>query len=74
MKHLPQKLFEWIISRLNASEIFPLHPPYPKSASSEVKKMIRRLIRVMSHIFYRHTDDLCHAANTAKPPQKGELS
>ena len=52
--------------RLNSTDVFPDHPPFPKAATSEVKKMIRRLIRVMSHVFYRHIDDLRHAASTPK--------
>lgn len=62
--YLLQCLTDWINRQLQSVDAFPPTGRYGKLASQTVKAMLKRLIRVMSHIFYCHSLDLARAAVT----------
>ena len=75
----PQRLTEWIDRQLLSAEAFPLTGRYGKLATQTVKAMLKRLIRVLSHIYYCHFLDLSRTsvANQMRsapvPSSKGSI-
>jgi hypothetical protein len=54
---------------------FPTTGPYRKSATQKIKAMTKKLIRILSHVYYRHFPDLVRASlsNSPPPPSRRNL-
>jgi len=49
-----QHLLDWIDSKFDDPELFPLEGKFPKNFTSEIKVITKRMFRVYSHIFHAH--------------------
>jgi hypothetical protein len=49
-------LFKWVTDKISDESLFPTSGDFPKHFISEIKVIMKRMLRVYAHIYYKHRD------------------